>query len=202
MKIKLNYKWFVAIGLVAVTTAVIFVVGPDGTNTGIPLSKGDRQEEVHVAHGSLPWRYASVEEIAKKADAVVVGSFTKVIRTNTDKGIDFLSTDYMFTVEKTLSGTASGQIIVHQMGGIDGKKRLEFDHDPLFKVGERYVLMLRQYAPNQYYVLGGHQGRLPVVNGLVQSMSKAFPADRVEDLALAPTPLVEFEVRVKAALKN
>ena len=109
-------------------------------------------------------QYSSLSELARDADAIVVGLVKGVAnRSTTGEALSF--TDFDYVVEEWVSAPAGvamlpDAISIHQTGGIVNGRNVEVTGDPLLVPGERSVLFLRQYAPGQYFILGGPTGRL------------------------------------------
>lgn len=128
--------------------------------------------------------FKDVSSLKRASDLVVSGQVSAKVGQATSDGIPF--TDFAFTVQAVVYDprwVAPHSVILHQTGGAAGGQVLEIADDPLFVVGERAVLFLRQYAPGHYYVIGGPNGRFEV-NG-----TRIVPADphgvqpRSDDLA-------------------
>lgn len=102
-----------------------------------------------------------------KTDAIVDGTFTGSTPAPKDSsGVEY--TDFSFNVSKTLYGSASESITIHQTGGPD----FQVSDDPLFKVGDSYILFLHQYSPGKYFVVGGPDSRFQVQNGKIMSFNE------------------------------
>jgi hypothetical protein len=119
--------------------------------------------------------YRSLPDLKSNADVVARGKITKVIAQTEVKTVPF--TDFEFTVEQSiqdnghrlsaLDKSATAPITLHQTGGTVDNVRFQIEDDPLFQVGEEYVLFLNEYKPGFYKVIGGPTGRFAVKQGIV-----------------------------------
>ncbi len=115
--------------------------------------------------------YPDLHSLKNASDLVVLGTFTRATQEPQADSHSPVFTDFDFTVTRILANPKKsgilGNITIHQTGGTVNGLLYQFDSDPLFQVGEQAVLFLRQYAPNQFFVIGGPNGRFEVKNGLV-----------------------------------
>lgn len=123
--------------------------------------------------GDAKWTasYTNIHDLTAHSDAAVAGSFTKEISHATDTN-GITRTDFGFTVTKVLadkkaSGLAAGSTItIQQTGGTDPDgKVFQLSEDPLFKIGDKSALFLKEFAPGHYAVIGGPNGRFNVRGG-------------------------------------
>ncbi|HWG25902.1 hypothetical protein [Actinospica sp.] len=116
--------------------------------------------------------YRSMADLKAHTDVAVEGTITKATQEPGASTTSAPFTDFQFTVTADLydpghraAASTSGTPVtlsIHQTGGAVNGEVYQFDDDPLFKVGERYVLFLREYAPGHYMVAGGPTGRFSV----------------------------------------
>ena len=57
---------------------------------------------------------------------------------------------------------SGAQIVLRQPGGTVGNHLDLVPDDPAMKSGDRYLVLLHQFGPGEYYTLGGPQGRLAI----------------------------------------
>jgi hypothetical protein len=114
-------------------------------------------------------------------DAVVFGEISRVVSVQIEPSpkaasgsLHLAFTDFEFKIERTLKGKEAGMIILHQTGA---EGDFEIHDDPLFKIGEKYVLFLHKYEEGKYFVTGGPQGRFKVIGDKVYSMNYALPPE-------------------------
>jgi len=81
-------------------------------------------------------------------------------------------TDTKVHVTKVLKGRKSGDLTLTQPGGVLGDRELVFSDLPTFAPGERCLLFLNAEGG----VVGGYQGKLPIVDGTVQSLGLPLKA--------------------------
>jgi len=106
----------------------------------------------------------------------------------------YLTTDFELTVQGVLANVkglpTSGGLVVTQTGGIDAAGTVyETDDDPLFKVGDKVVLFLIQYAPGNYKASGGPSGRFSAAGGIVNAIVK-------NGVAINNVPITQFIANV------
>ena len=117
----------------------------------------------------LSWAnaYETIGEMTAHSDAVVTGAVTASSPTVAAPGAP--ATDYRFTVDEWVTATDEvaevPTISLHQTGGTIDGVTWQNDGDPLFVVGEKDLLFVRQYAPGKFLVMGGPTGRVQVVDG-------------------------------------
>lgn len=124
--------------------------------------------------------YESIEEISTEADLIVVGTVEGILEVTSRLVAELRGgpyfiyyTDFAFSVEQVLKGPQDAtEVMIHQTGA-EGK--LEVSDDPLLKPGDEYVMFLHEYETGKYYIMGGPQGRFPIIEGEVFSMDYILP---------------------------
>lgn len=116
--------------------------------------------------------YHSMSALKAHSDIAVEGTITKASLEPLASSSAVPFTDFQFTVASTLfdprheiaaaSASKPAVITIHQTGGTESGTTFEVDDDPLFKVGQKYVLFLQEYSPGHYKVAGGPSGRFTV----------------------------------------
>ncbi|GHO51965.1 hypothetical protein [Ktedonobacter robiniae] len=136
-----------------------------------------------IVHLDMSWskNYHTLKDLKQDAGVAVHGTITRIINQEVDSaGIPY--TNFEFTVShiahdpaKSLTKNAvvggATRITIHQTGGVVNNTHYESSDDPLFQVGEQYILFLKEYKPGFYYVIGGPTGRFKVQNGAVSPMN-------------------------------
>lgn len=138
--------------------------------------------------------YHDIGSLKSDADLVVSGQITAEQSAINESPP---ATDFTFAVYRVLGSRrdagvrAGSSIIVHQTGGIVNGQTFVVRDDPRFRVSDKDILFLRQYAPGRYFVLGGPSGRFQIgPDGLVRPVNN-------EGVALAPTSESAFERQVQ-----
>lgn len=135
--------------------AVGLAAGLAGCSTSAP-------EPVVQLHASWANAYPTVAAMVKNSDAIVSGTVGAASPTVVQDNVPY--TDFAFHVTtwiKSNDGQPSN-ISIHQTGGTaDGAMQI-VDDDPLLVTGTAYVLFLHEYAPGNYFIVGGPTGRLNV----------------------------------------
>jgi len=109
------------------------------------------------------------------------------------------ATDFTFHVTKVLHVRGAAQaavgptISIHQTGGVQNGQTYEVTDDPRFKVNEKDILFLHEYAAGRYFVLGGPTGRFQIgPDGMVRPIND-------EGVTLQATSEDAFEKQVESA---
>lgn len=145
-------------------------------------------------------RAPGIDELVKKADAIVLGTVYSKSSQLTDNG-KFVFTDYEFVAEEVLKGTsakAQTTITVTRPGGkilLEGQQvevRVE-SFRPL-QTGGRYVLFLNEIPSTHAFQAVNQKGSFEVTNGRVEVLT-----DPSNDEKLG-TDLVTFITNVRLAI--
>ena len=115
--------------------------------------------------------YQSMSALKAHTDVAVEGTITAASLDPQASSTDVPFTDFQFTVGSTFfdphnrivaAASKPAVLTIHQTGGLVNGTIFQVDDDPLFQVGQRYVLFLREYSPGHYLVVGGPTGRFAV----------------------------------------
>lgn len=171
--VKKRFVTLVGCGIGAIALVVggvvVFAQSPRSVNL-IHVPKTTKlahsSQTAHIAASWGEW-YKSITDLKAHTDVAVAGHFTKVLsQTTGDMGIPY--TDFAFTVDSALYDP-NGKVLgvgsvlrVHQTGGVVGAVTEDVSDDPLFAIGEKAVLFLREYQPGFFLVAGGPSGRFEV----------------------------------------
>jgi hypothetical protein len=142
-----------------------------------------------TAGGEASWaeHYNNLKDLGQHSDLVVSGTFSRISNSGLEDPSSPVSlyTNFEFTVSQILqdknhklSGPGA-TITIHQLGGTltadahepsgQGVLRkgsvVQTKDDPLYTVGEKALLYLRQGTPGIYFAVGGPNGRYKLVNG-------------------------------------
>jgi hypothetical protein len=164
-----KYGYVISVLIGAVLLSAVAVSAQNGSL--------ENQKTKGVLAGSLAKSYGSLQELKNDADIVAIGSFDKVIDSDTLPNTKLPFTDFAFVPEKILKGSFSGSyILVHQLGGnVAGQGIVDMKEDPLYSIGEKSLLFLKKGQDGKYYALGAYQGRFPIQNNKISSANYAFP---------------------------
>jgi len=147
-----------------------------GCGNSTPTNTTGNQASNQTVYMDASWArtYHDVKSLKQDSDLVVSGTFTGIAATvQPDKGP--VETDFTFTLSKTLVNPQLVNvktITVRQTGGIVGNITYVVADDPLFVVGAQEILFLHQFAPGQYFVLGGPTGRFQISQGVVHPVGQ------------------------------
>jgi hypothetical protein len=147
-------------------------------------------DSVKPAQASWAKSYNNLSELCFDTELVVIGvidSVSEVIQAN-----DHLYfTNFRFRIDTTLKGDTSKEIVIHQVGASD-KTWTEIADDPLFHVGEKYLLFLKSNNPGIYFH-PGPWGRYQIKDSKVYSLNHLLKGNEYT----APTNLDFNGVEVK-----
>ena len=91
-----------------------------------------------ITSGDWDWHYTSLEEVAEEVDLIVELTITEWLGEGLSR--DDAATYYSAEINQTLKGEERDTIVVRQIG--NSEYTCEFD--PLFKIGDRLFLFLRE----------------------------------------------------------
>ncbi len=147
-------------------------------------------------------RPATVEQLAREADAVVRG---RVERMESRWAADgrHVVTRVTLRVSTVLRGATGGEVTLEVAGGVAGGLGQRVDAAPTFLPGEEAVVFLRRAAGGRWLVHGMAQGKFRVEGGEARPdladwtfVPEALPAGERRAEAM---PIEELERRVRAA---
>ncbi len=147
-------------------------------------------------------RPATVEQLAREADAVVRGRVAGMASGWAADGRHVV-TRVTLRVSKVLRGAAGGEVVLEVAGGVAGGFGQRVDAAPVFEPGEEAVVFLRRVAGGRWLVHGMAQGKFRVAGGEATPdladwafVPEALPAGERRAEAM---PIEELERRVRAA---
>jgi hypothetical protein len=133
----------------------------------------------NVPLATVDWSryYTSISQVIADSDAIVIGEvtssvvFSKPNPTAPNHTSSFVHTDHTFKIEAVYKGKVlAGSIIIEQYG--DSKSYIS--DSPQLPIGKTVILCLYEYAPGEYNIVGGPQGRFHVVDGKVFSLGEVY----------------------------
>lgn len=200
----------------AAVLLVVFLMGVFGSDDQRQVRVPIDQDNVQAAKSQAEPRYVEVswavgyrtlDSLASASVAIIDGTVTGLARTTVDRQTvgDLESSlsfsDYEFEVASILKGNVvQDTIMIHQTGGTTDGFTVEVRDDPLLEVGARYILFLRSDG-ELFVTLGGPAGRLVVENGLVKSLSEAYPEREISDLQIKDVPVEDFLAEIERILE-
>jgi hypothetical protein len=118
-----------------------------------------------VCAGHAAMRNISIEELARKADTIVLGTVTQQASA-WDAQYTAIYTDVTLAVEQVLTGPPEEVVTLRVLGGVVGGMGMGTSNDAMFRVGERVIVCLDTHAvPNT--VVGMQQGKFTVEDNMV-----------------------------------
>lgn len=180
-----QFRWVFLVGVTAVAMTSASCTASRSSSDLPPSPPSTSAAEGEVSSGSgggdtasgmhSSWTnvYPTLREMGTNADAIAIGQVSAIVGTTVDtSGIPY--TDFSYVAEAWLKGGAEETILIHQTGGQnESGTTVESDDDPLLAVGEQSLVFLKQYAPGQYFIMGGPTGRLLEANGLFTQLPGA-----------------------------
>jgi len=139
-----------------------------------------------VCTGQAAMRQLSLEELAGRADTIVLGT---VIQQESawDAGHTAIHTDVTLAVERVLAGTAGEVVTLRVAGGSVAGISMHASNAPVFQEGERVIVCL-DTSTDPSTVVGLQQGKFTVKGSVVTGTGKTWSLD-------------EFSAAVRAAAR-
>jgi hypothetical protein len=120
-------------------------------------------------------RKLNLEEIARQADTIVLGTVTHQ-ESAWDAHHTAIHTDVTVAVERAIVGSPGKEVTFRIAGGIVGSMGMRTSVDPVLREGERLVVFLDTLAVPAS-VVGLQQGTCPVQDNLVTVAGETWPLD-------------------------
>jgi len=120
-------------------------------------------------------RKLHLEEIARQADTIVLGTVTHQ-ESAWDAHHTAIHTDVTVAVERALVGSPGQEVTFRIAGGLVGSMGMRTSVDPVLREGERLVVFLDTLAVPAR-VVGLRQGTCPVQDNLVTVTGETWPLD-------------------------
>src|SRR4029453_4549193 len=114
----------------------------------------------------------SIEELARKADTIVLGTVTQQASAWDDQHTA-IHTDVTVEVEQVLTGLPREVVTLRVLGGVVGGVGMGTSNGPTFRVGERVIVCLDTHAvPSS--VVGMQQGKFTVEEKTVIRLAETW----------------------------
>lgn len=138
--------------------------------------------------------YKTLSALYSDSELIVIGQIEGRIEEGDFDRTVIPYTDFSFSVERIIKGQIEGtKIQIRQTGGPNKTQLVQLKEDPLFKEGDTALLFLKFGTGDKYYVVGGPQGRFPILNGQVSSLNYLEPNSKPYlKIDLPPTELEKF----------
>jgi hypothetical protein len=128
----------------------------------------------------VPAGKLTLEQIAPKADSILVGKVTDV--TYYQEGEGAIYTQVTLYAEQTIKGETGMEVVVRVPGGkVDGLEMMVTD-TPGFDLGESAVVFLQRNDEGIFTVVGGFQGKFTIDNNMVGDKTLAKFIDQIRDI--------------------
>jgi len=174
-----------------VSLALILGVTSCNSNRGIT----SKSAIVGGAQASWAKWYTNLSDLVTDSDYIAVGVIDKIVAT-TQENEHLYTTSFKFSVETVLKGKADDGVTIYQTGTADKPWTIIVD-DPLFQVGDRYLLFLDNSASDIFVSMGGPCGRYKVLNSKVYSMNHIL-----QNNEYTASEALDFNGKELAALSN
>jgi len=141
------------------------------------------ESEIEIVYSSALYKmkYKSIKQLTndKQVDLIISGkilseeAYKKYSTSGSGHGL--VHTNFTVKVNAILSGDTEGETVqVHRTGGLINNKLYLQEEDPLPIIGDRCILFLHEFEPGNYFVVGGPQGRFPIMNGRIYSLGEVI----------------------------
>lgn len=153
--------------LITILCFSIYVV----TDSANPSKFGPPQEDIIVyflPQGAI-MAYLNVTELAQRAETIIIGDVTEILPSQEDPETGFIYTDVVLDVETCMKISLNqSTILVRTLGGTVGNLGMWTEDETSFTEGERVLLFLGRIElyGNALHVIGGHQGKYILQNGM------------------------------------
>lgn len=169
---------------------VAMSLGVTACTNDVPAIGGNAESEV-IYSASWANAYPTVEQMTEQADLVARSTITGIV--SVDRDANGIYTTYSARIDSGLkyAGDLPEEIRIRQLGGeLDGTSYIA-DDDPLLTIGEESVLFLHEFAPGNFFIVGGPTGRLPIENNLIAPLPDSALVD-------ASGTIVELSERIES----
>lgn len=178
MKKRKFVQLTLALAMVAIST-----FGAISCNNEVAPVDQIQLDEDEVGNWGVSWvmGYKTFDGLLadKDMDLIAVGVIDRVIEVTEverSKRVTTYRTAFAFKIETLLMGEEAKEVVVYQSGSPDVPSSA-FSDDPIFKVGERHLLFLKENVHDSYSSIGPW-GRYKIVNNKVYSLNYVLPSDR------------------------
>ena len=130
----------------------------------------DKPEIESAVSGQTSWvkDYDSIGELCSESAIIAVGVIGRVVEVIQEKK-NLYFTRFAFRIEQVLKGEENEEVIIYHTGAPD-RPGSGLADDPLFEVGEEYLLFLKLSESGRYFH-PGPWGRYKIIDGMVYSMN-------------------------------
>jgi hypothetical protein len=130
---------------------------------------------LEVCTGYAAMRYLPMEDLARKANAIVLGTVTQQ-ESAWDAQHTAIYTDVTLAVERVLTGPPREMVTLRVAGGSVGKMGMRTSTDAAFREGERVIVFLDTSAVPST-VVGMQQGKFTVKDDVVTRADETWRLD-------------------------
>jgi hypothetical protein len=133
-----------------------------------------RRSEGQGQEPSWAYTYASMADICTYSDVIAIGTVEELIKTK-EAGAMLYKSFWDFKVDEMLKGDKVKKLTILQTGSpnVPGS---DFQSDPLFLSGDRYLIFLRKSSESNLFY--HPQGRFFIWNERIYSMDYILPEDK------------------------
>jgi len=113
--------------------------------------------------------YLNVTELTQLAETIVIGNITEILPSHSDPETGTIYTDVIMNIEICMKISLNeSTILVRTLGGTVGNVSMWTEDEIGFAEGERVLLFLgrTELYGNALHVIGGHQGKYILQNGM------------------------------------
>jgi hypothetical protein len=109
-------------------------------------------------------------------DMIAIGTIDRIVEiTELDEinEVKTYRTAFSFSIDHLFMGEKTKEVIVYQMGSPE-QPSTGFSDDPMFKIGEKSLLFLKENIHGSYFTIGA-EGRYKIVDNKVYSLNYVIP---------------------------
>lgn len=190
----------------SVAVAMLFLFGANGCSRPAASTSTFEEPELPVvtAKADLATGAEDLTQFTAKAGLLVTARAGTSRQTTDPRDPTLVYTHQEFTIANVIWGSPAkaGTVTVVFTGGVvdtaESKYMLQLEGQPQFDTGTQYLLALVGPTPqNEYFALGGSQGRYKIVEGALRAETTTGDRSPVES-ALDGQPLDKATATLKA----
>lgn len=157
--------------VVSISVVVLITILCFSIYVNVETQSNPPQEDIIVyflPQGAIMARL-NVTELAQRAETIIIGDVTEILPSQQNPETGVIYTDVVLDVETCMKISLNqSTILVRTLGGTVGNLGMWAEDETGFTEGERVLLFLgrTELYDNSLHVIGGHQGKYVLQNGM------------------------------------